>query len=361
MSTDPATPATGAGPPARGAQGPAGLSPGRRAAAVLVLVPVIVALALWAFAWPSARTAPHDLPLGVAGPPAATEQAERQLERNEGAFDLHRYADESSARDAIGEREVYGALVVTPKGPKLLTASAASPVVAQLLEGASAQLAPDGAKVPVEDVVATPPGDPRGAALGTSLLPLALGGVAAGALVWLTKLRGTRGVLVLIGSATLVGAVGAGLADSWLGALAGNWWAEAAAIGLIALAISSVVAGLASLIGYRGIGMGAFLVVLLGSPFSGVSSAPELLPEPMGAIGQWLPPGAGGTLLRSVSFFDGNAALTPLTVLTVWAVLGLLAFTLARGRRGGDQDAGPGKVPGMAAGADEVASPVRSA
>lgn len=53
---------------------------------------------------------------------------------------------------------------------------------------------------------------------------------------------------------------------------------------------------------------GALLMVMLGNPFSGVTSAPELLPEPFGMIGQRLPPGAGGSLPRSVAFFDGSAA-----------------------------------------------------
>lgn len=329
-------------PPAPATPAPALPSPRRRAAAVLVLVPVIIALALSAFAWPAARTAPRDLPLGVAGEPAATAQAERQLERQKGAFDLHTYADEPAARDAIREREVYGALVVTPQGPKLLTASAASPVVAQLLERASARMAPGGAEVPGEDVVPAPSGDPRGAAFGASLLPLALAGVAGGALVWLMGLRGTRGILVLIGSAALVGVVGAGLADSWLGVLDGDWWAEAGALGLTALAVSALVSGLASLIGYGGIGVGALVAVLLGNPFSGVTSAPEMLPEPLGALGQLMPPGAGGTLLRSVSFFEGNAAAAPVVVLAVWSVLGLLAVGLARGRDGKERGAGQG-------------------
>ncbi|MFD8841222.1 hypothetical protein ACFV05_02865, partial [Streptomyces pseudogriseolus] len=45
---------------------PTSLPAHRRVAAVLVLIPVMVALALWAFAWPAARTAPRDLPRGVA-------------------------------------------------------------------------------------------------------------------------------------------------------------------------------------------------------------------------------------------------------------------------------------------------------
>ena len=49
-------------------------------------------------------------------------------------------------------------------------------------------------------------------------------------------------------------------------------------------------------------------MVLIGNPFSGVGSAPELLPQPIGAIGQLMPPGAGGNLLRSTGFFDGAGA-----------------------------------------------------
>jgi hypothetical protein len=64
-----------------------------------------------------------------------------------------------------------------------------------------------------------------------------------------------------------------------------------------ALAVGGTVAGLAALFGRAGAALGALLVVLVGNPLSGVASAPELPPEPAGAIGQMLPPGAGGSLL----------------------------------------------------------------
>ncbi|WP_369199531.1 ABC transporter permease [Streptomyces sp. PU-14G] len=303
---------------------------------VLVAVPLLVSFALWAFAWPAARTAPRDLPLGVAGPAAATARVEARLDRNPGAFALHAYADEAAAREAVRNRDVYGALVATPQGPKLLTASAAGPAVAQLLTEAAARTAPEGTRVRTEDLVPTPPGDPRGAALNASVLPLALAGVATGALVILLRLRGTRGMLALLAAAALVGLAATALTDSWLGVLAGNWWAEAGAFGLTVLAVSSAVAGLGTLLGVKGIGLGATLTVLLGNPWSGVPSAPELLPEPVGTLGQWLPPGAGGTLLRGVGFFDGRAVDTPVLVLTVWAVLGLTALALG-GLRGTQQ------------------------
>jgi hypothetical protein len=296
----------------------------RRMIMAVVLVPVIAALALWAFAWPAARTAPRDLPLGVAGPTAAASQVERQLERQEGAFEIHRYADEAAARDAVEDRTVYGAIVVTPQGPQLLTASAAGPAVAQLLQQAvQQQAAAEGTQVRTVDVVPAPENDPRGAALNASALPLALAGIAAGAVVTLLGLRGVRAAGALVASSALVGVIAAGIAHSWLEVLTGDWWTEAAVLGLSTLAVSGAVAGLAALIGAPGIGIGAGVVMLIGNPFSGAASAPQMLPEPAGVIGQWLPPGAGATLLRSVSYFDGAAATGPALTLTWWAALGL--------------------------------------
>ncbi|MDI3418287.1 ABC transporter permease [Streptomyces luteolus] len=330
-----ATPTPGTPTPA--APSPAAGRP-RHVLAVLVLIPAVVALALWAFAWPAARTAPRDLPIAVAGAPAAVVGLERQLERKEGAFEVHRYDDEAAARAAIEDRDVYGAIVATERGPRLLTASAASPVVAQMLKQTATAQAPKGAPVQVEDVVAAPPGDPRGAVLGTSVLPMALAGVAAGAVVTLLGLRGVRAACALVGAAALVGVVAAALTHSWLGALTGDWWTEAGVLALSTLAVSAAVAGLAAVLGRAGIALGALTVVLIGNPFSGIASAPELLPEPAGAIGQWLPPGAGGTLLRSVSFFDGAAASRPAWTLAVWAGAGLVLILVGgavRVRRAG--------------------------
>ncbi|MEV3970804.1 ABC transporter permease [Streptomyces sp. NPDC050698] len=315
----------------------------RQVIAVVVLVPVLAALALWAFAWPASRIAPRDLPLGVAGPPSAVTEVEQRLESHEGAFELHRYADEAAARDAVEDRSVYGAVVVTPQGPELLTASAAGPAVAQFLQQAVArQAAAGGAQVKTVDVVPTPAADPRGGALSAAALPLALAGIAAGAVVTLLGLRGIRAVIALLGASALVGVIAALIAHSWLGVLGGDWWAEASVLGLSTLAVGGAVAGLAALIGPAGTGIGAAVVMLLGNPFSGATSAPQMLPEPVGTIGQWLPPGAGASLLRSVSFFDGAAGTGPALTLTWWAALGLGAVLLGntlRTRKAGGESA----------------------
>ena len=69
---------------------------------------------------------------------------------------------------------------------------------------------------------------------------------------------------------------------------------------------------------------------LIGNPISGVASAPEMLPTGWGTLGQMLPPGAGGSLLRSTAFFDGAAAAGPVLILAAWLAAGLVLAALGR-------------------------------
>ena len=72
---------------------------------------------------------------------------------------------------------------------------------------------------------------------------------------------------------------------------------------------------------------------MLGNPFSGATSAPEMLPRPWGQIGQWLPPGAGSTLLRSVAYFGGTRSAGLWATLAIWAAAGLAMVALTAGQR----------------------------
>jgi hypothetical protein len=303
--------------------------------AALVIVPLVVAIVLTLFAWPSARLEPRDLPVGVAGPAAAVGQLDEQLGADPDAFDVHRYANEAEAREAIEDREVYGAFVATPEGPKVLSSTAASPAVAQLLGHAAAE-----ADAPTEDVVAAE----HGAALPSSVLPLVIAGLLTGiaAALLTTSALGRAGLL--LGVSALVGLVAAAIVQSWLEVVEGHWIVNAGVLGLTVLAIAATVAGLYAWFGAAGIGVAAALMVFIGNPFSAAGSAPELLPEPVGGIGQLLPPGAGANLLRSTGFFDGAAAGVPVAVLLAWALGGLALVGLAavRGRRPAAAPAGVG-------------------
>ncbi|SDU84837.1 hypothetical protein [Jiangella alkaliphila] len=289
---------------------------------------VLVGVLVTAFAWPPAESAPRDVPVAVVGSAAAADQLERQLdEAMPGALDLRSAPDADAARRLIEEREVYGAIVLEPAGPpRLLTASAGSPVVAQLLAGiASPESAPA-----VEDVVPLPDDDPRGSAFTAAALPMVLGGMVVGILMSFLVTGVWRRVAGALVAAMAAGGVVTLVAQAWLGALGGSAWANAGAIALIVAAISLTITGLVALLGPAGIGLGAVIMFLVGNSISGVSSAPELLPTGWGALGQALPAGAGGTLLRSTSYFDGAAAGGPVLVLAAWAVAGLALVALGR-------------------------------
>ena len=308
----------------QGAPMPASLS--RPHPAVVLAVPVLVGLMLTLFAWPSARLAPRGLPLGVVGPVPGSLAAD-------GSFSVHRYADAAAARHGIRQREVYGAVVGSSQGTTLYVASAASLFVAQLLEHAFAAPAASGPQVRVVDVVPADPQDPRGAALASSVLPLVLAGIVAGFALGFGLRPGVTQAAGLVAASVLAGLVAIGIAQGWLGILGGSWAENGGVLALTVLAISAAIAGLGALLGLRGFILGAGLMMVIGNPFSAVSSAPELLPKPVGLIGQLLPPGAGGNLLRSTAFFDGAGGARHLAVLLAWAVLGLAAVWAGALRR----------------------------
>jgi hypothetical protein len=311
-----------------------------RAVAVGTLVVLVQALLVAAFAWPAVETEPRDLPVVVAGPAPAVAAIRQQLPAE--AFALRTVADAGAADQALRDRTAYAAFIVGPSGAELHVASAASPVVAQLLTQRA-----QASGTPVVDIVPIDPDDPRGAGFAASFLPLVLTGLIAGVLLaflvpgWRARMAG------LFTYAVLAGLVGAWMFQSAFGILPGSYLGVAGAIGLTSLAIAASVTGLAAVLGVAGVPLAALLVFVVGNPLAGVSAAPELLPQPWGQIGQLIPPGAGGTLLRSTAYFDGAGGAGAAWTLGAWAVVGLVLVLI--GRRSLAPHAAPGNVSETAA------------
>jgi hypothetical protein len=123
--------AGGARHPAR----PAVFSPGNRK--ILLVLAGMLALA---FVFVGSNVAanheprPHNLPLGIVGPPPAVAAVTAELDRRSpGAYAIRVYGSAAAARTAILHRSIYGALDTGPP-PVLLVAEAASSFVAALLE-----------------------------------------------------------------------------------------------------------------------------------------------------------------------------------------------------------------------------------
>jgi hypothetical protein len=322
--------------PATDAPAPARPTPARTVVALALALTAGLALLLTAFAWPATETRPRDVPVAVAGPPAAVEQVRAAVAQAQpGAFDVTAAADAEAARQLVADREVDGALLLGPDGPRVVVAGQGGPAVAQTLTGL-AQAAGGVPGVPVEDVAPLPAGDPRGAALAAGALPFAVLGGVAGALFTL-RVRGlgprVAGALLF---ALLAGPTAVAVLHGWLDALSGDRLAEVAVVTLGLAGTSLGVIGAAAVAGRAGLALAELAVVVLGNPLSAASSAPSFLPDGWSELGQALPPGAIVAALRAVSGFGGTGVAGPVTVLTAWAVGGLVlvaAAVLARRAR----------------------------
>ncbi len=316
-----------------------GATPGQPSSRVVLTVCIIAAaqlLLVLLFAWSSSRSTPHDLPFAVAGPKPAVDSLVQGLEQTQpGAFTVTKLADDAAARAAVTDRKVYGALSLSKTGATLYTAAAASPAVAQALTQSIPPALKQGlpqAVVTVTDLVPNPADDPHGASLPTALIPITLASVAAGAVIGL--LAGTRRLRLaaLAMYAVLTGTLSTLAIQTLVGGLTGSWLSNAAVITLAALAIASAATGLVAVAGPAGAVVSALVVFFVGFPFSGATTAWQLVPTPWGQLAQYLPVGATNTALRSVAFFDGAASAASLTVLALWGAVGL-GLSLLTGRR----------------------------
>jgi hypothetical protein len=326
-------------------------SPWRRVIGIGVALAAVVALIVLAFSWPNITSEPKDLPVAVAGPEAQVAALDGALqERAPGLFEITVVDDRDAAVAAIEHREIYGAIVLAPE-PEVLTASAASPLVAQQLsafatalqgqlQAAAAAQVPDGVAPPtiavsVTDVVPLAATDPRGVGLVSAVFPIVLGGMLGGILITVALIGAARRLVALGVYAVVGGLTIAAIMQGWFGVLQASYLLNSGVIALGLLAIGAPIVGLAALVGRAGIALGPVLFLLIANPISSAAQPIEFLPEPWGAVGQWFPPGAGATLLRDASYFPAADTTFPWLVLAGWAAAGILLALVGQFRATG--------------------------
>ncbi|WP_029117128.1 hypothetical protein [Mycobacterium sp. URHB0044] len=304
-----------------------------RAMGIVIALTLGLAVLFIAFGLPAVHSAPRDLPIGIAAPQAVVSQIDAQLEQKApSGFAVTTYRDDAALRAAILDREVYGGIVASPgQGTTLMLATGGSPMVAQLLtpigDGIAAH---SGTPLHTVDLAPLPPDDPRGAGLAASALPLTLAGLLPA--VVLVLLFPQRVWLRFAATVVFAGAAALTIAAVLryvFGSIEANFWGVTAGLTLGALATGLTLLGLGSLFGKVGLGVGTAVAMLLGNPLSGLASAPQMLPSGWGTLGQALPQGANGTLLRSTAYFSGAGATTAIIVLTCWAVAGAVMIVIA--------------------------------
>lgn len=122
----------------------------------------------------------------------------------------------------------------------------------------------------------------------------------------------------------------------WFDLLSGDYWLNALALGGAALAISGTIAGLGSLLGKAGAGLGVVLLMLVGTPWGGVMVPSEFLPSAMATVGAHMPTGTLVSLITSINYFPEAATVGQWLSLAIWAIAGMLLIligALIRARR----------------------------
>ncbi|MER7199559.1 hypothetical protein CG723_23865 [Streptomyces sp. CB01635] len=310
---------------------------GRKLTLVVLALAALIAAMLCAFALPSLHSGAHHVPIGVTGPGQAAETVRGTVDGPE--WDVRVYETPEAVETAVKGGDIAGGLAITAQGVDVYAATASGPSATSALTALGDGVAEQNkTQATVHDVVPFTDDDPRGAGLTAALMPMIFAGIFP-ALILGNVFPGHRGLRVRLAGAltfsVVAGAAVAAVLQFGTHSIDGSFGLTALGVILGMAALSTTLLGLQARFGMAGFAIGGALMMLLGNPLSGLATGPHWLPDGWATIGQLLPPGASGSLLRANAFFDGAGSGLPGLVLMVWVVIGVGLALLAdrRGRR----------------------------
>jgi hypothetical protein len=276
----------------------------------------------------------HHMSVAVAGPQQLVDGI-----RGQDTLAVTEVGDASAARQQVYDRKTDAAYVVAPPGElKIYVAGGGGKSVATAAETVGRAIAAKAGLNPsVEDVAPASAGDPSGTVEFYAIIFISIG-ASVGATV-LGRLMGAVRTTLALRTATLAGfsALLAGAVtvyvDVILGALTGHTWQVFGALWLYAMAVGGAITGVAAAFGsVASMALTAFLVVIGNAAAAGPVGRP-LLSGFYSTFTTIVPQGSGVSLLRSVSYFGGNGAQTPLVTLAIWGAAGCLLAIAATASR----------------------------
>ncbi|MEW2068212.1 DUF3533 domain-containing protein [Streptomyces sp. NPDC007346] len=293
---------------------------------------------------------PTDVAFGVVAPQQMSRQLLTQLDALPGGpLDPRAVGSEAEAREQIMNRDIDGALIVSPQGrtDTLLVASGGGTVLSSSLERLITQV--EGAQqrtVRTVDVAPASADDFDGLSSFYLVVGWCVGGYLCASILAISagtkpanRQRALIRTLVMALYAIGGGIGGAIIIGPVLGALPGSVWGLAGLGALVVFSVGMITLALEALTGIVGIGLAVLIIVIAGNPSAGGAFPLPMLPDFWRAIGPALPPGAGTWAARSIAYFRGNAVTGPLLVLSAWAVVGTaLTLLLSMRQRAGRDD-----------------------
>jgi hypothetical protein len=278
----------------------------------------------------------HHMSVAVTGPEQLVDGI-----RGQDTLAVTEVGDAAAAREQVYERKTDTAFVVAPTGEMTIyVAGGGGHSVATTAETVGRTIAAKaGLDATVEDIAPASAGDPSGTVEFYAIIFISIG-ASVGATV-LGRVMGTvrRPLTLALRTATLVGysallAAGVTLyVDVILDALTGHTWQLFGALWLFAMAVGGAVTGVAAAFGsVASMALTAFLVVIGNAAAAGPVGRP-LLSGFYSTFTAIVPQGSGVSLLRSVSYFGGHGAQTPLVTLAIWGAAGCLLAIAATASR----------------------------
>jgi hypothetical protein len=277
---------------------------------------------------------PRSVPVGFVGSPAQAAVLRTALARQvPGAFTVSSYSTPAAARAGISTRAIDAALIPGTPVQHLLVASAVGPAVTNatikvfVLGAARA-----GTRLVPVEVRPLHASDPEGLSQVFFVIALLTPSLLFGNLLVnrvSPDLNPLWQVALIVVYAAIVAGAATALAGAGIGALTGAPWGLFGLGTLLAFAAAVMAAAAARWAGGIGVAIVALLFFPIGIASSGTVLGPNMITPWYADLGKALPPGAALPTVQNIIYFSSNNILTPLLVLSAWALAGILAMVMA--------------------------------
>jgi hypothetical protein len=304
----------------------------RNVAVAMVALTVFVIAMIASYSGAFAKPTLHNLDVAVAAPQQVVDAI-----RGQDTLTVTQVADATAARSEVCDRKTDAAFVVGPTGElKIYVAGGGGRSVANAAEAVGRGIAAKAGLTPsVEDVAPTSPADPQGtvefyaviflsigATLGASAFGYLMGNVRRLSTLALRTLSLAGYSALLAGGVTLY-------VDAVLGALTSHPWQVFGALWMYAMAVGGAVTGVGAAFGAAASVVVTLFLVIVGNAAAAGPVGLPLLSGFYTTFNAIVPQGSGVALLRSIEYFVGNGAWTPIVTLAIWGTTGLLLAVIA--------------------------------
>ena len=297
-----------------------------------IFVVAMIASYSGAFAKPTL----HHLTVAVAGPQQVVDGI-----RGHDGLAVNPVGDDAAARRQVYDRSADAAFVVGPSGDmKIYVAGGGGHSVADAAETVGRTVADKaGLAATVDDVAPTAAGNPSGTVEFYAVIFISIG-ASAGAAVFSRLMGSVRNpktlalrTITLAGYSALLAGCVTVYVDGVLQAVVGHPWQVFGALWLYSMAVAGAISGVAAAFGMvASMALALFLVIVGNAAAAGPVGRP-LLSGFYSEFNAIVPQGSGVSLLRSIEYFGGNGAYTPIVTLMIWGAAGCLLAVIATAMR----------------------------